>query len=102
MFSDFSKLLTRPKIRSTITQYQSQLLNQVQKDIEKLKTKLFNQDKLDKTLNKVRDFPDIVNKFVWMNNLSKKLKFYQDKVSTILGANWEQQQDGIELKKTCD
>jgi hypothetical protein len=57
---------------------------------------------MDKSLNKTRDFPDIVNKFVWMNNLSKKLKFYQDKVSTILGANWEQQQEGIELKKTCD
>jgi dynein heavy chain 1 len=27
VFSDFSKLLMRPKIRSTITQYQSQLLN---------------------------------------------------------------------------
>ena len=42
---------------------------------------------MDKSLNKTRDFPDIVNKFVWMNNLSKKLKFYQDKVSTILAAN---------------
>lgn len=31
---------------------------------------------MDKTLNKARDFPDIVNKIVWMNNLNKKLKFY--------------------------
>lgn len=57
---------------------------------------------MDKTLNKARDLPDIVNKIVWMNNLSKKLKFYQDKVLTILGADWESQQEGIELKKTCD
>lgn len=42
VFSDFNKLLMRPKIRSTITQYQSQLLMQVHKDIEKLKTKLFH------------------------------------------------------------
>jgi len=89
VFSDFNKLLMRPKIRATITQYQSQLLNQVHKDIDKLKNKLFQQDKMDKTLNKARDLPDIVNKIVWMNNLNKKLKFYQDKVSTILGANWE-------------
>ncbi len=57
---------------------------------------------MDKTLNKARDLPDIVNKVVWMNNLNNKLKFYQDKVSLILGATWESQQEGIELKKTCD
>jgi hypothetical protein len=44
---------------------------------------------MDKTLNKARDLPDIVNKIVWMNNLSKKLKFYQEKIETILGSNWE-------------
>jgi hypothetical protein len=44
---------------------------------------------MDKTLNKARDLPDIVNKVVWMNNLNNKLKFYQDKVSLILGATWE-------------
>ena len=89
IFSDFNQMIARPKIRSTIIQYQSQLLNQVHKDIDKLKSKLFHQDKMDKTLNKARDLPDIVNKVVWMNNLNNKLKFYQDKVSLILGATWE-------------
>lgn len=31
---------------------------------------------MDKTLNKARDIPEIVNKIVWMNQLERKLKFY--------------------------
>ena len=66
----------RPKIRGTITQYQSELLRQVHKDIDLLKTKLLNQDRMDKTLNETRDIPEIVNKIVWMNQLERKLQFY--------------------------
>lgn len=51
VFNDYNKLLMRPKIKGTVAQYQSQLLNQVHKDIEILKKKLLNQEKMDKTLN---------------------------------------------------
>ena len=57
---------------------------------------------MDKTLNKARDIPEIVNKIVWMNQLERKLKFYQERVSKILGEDWKSQQEGAELKKTCD
>lgn len=88
MFTDFNKLLQRPKIGSTVKQYQSQLLQSTQKDIDKLKNKLFTQDKMDKTLNKVRDMPDIVHKVVWLNNLNQKIRLFQDKLATILGPHW--------------
>ena len=42
VFADYNQLLMRPKIRGTITQYQSELLRQVHKDIDLLKTKLLN------------------------------------------------------------
>lgn len=57
---------------------------------------------MDKTLNVTRDIPEISEKIVWMNQLSNKLKFYQDKVSKILGEDWKSQQEGAELSKTCD
>lgn len=67
VFNDYNKLLMRPKIKGTVAQYQSQLLNQVHKDIEVLKKKLLNQEKMDKTLIMTRDIPEISEKIVWMN-----------------------------------
>lgn len=63
-------------------------------DIEALKKKLLNQERMDKTLNTTRDIPEISDKIVWMNQLQTKLKFYQDKVSKILGEDWKSQQEG--------
>ena len=37
-----------------------------------------------------------------MNQLAKKLKYYQDKVSKILGEDWKTQQEGMELSKNCE
>ena len=102
VFNDYNQLLMRPKIKGTVAQYQSQLLNQVEKDIEVLKKKLLNQEKMDKTLNTTRDIPEISENIVWMNQLQTKLKFYQDKVSKILGEDWKSQQDGQRLSKTCE
>jgi hypothetical protein len=31
---------------------------------------------MDKTLNKVRDMPDIVHKVVWLNNLNQKIRLF--------------------------
>ena len=76
VFNDYNQLLMRPKIKGTVAQYQSQLLNQVEKDIEVLKKKLLNQEKMDKTLNTTRDIPEISENIVWMNQLQTKLKFY--------------------------
>ncbi len=84
----------RPKIRGAITQYQAQLLTQVREDVDKIKVKMLDEGKADETLNYVRDFPDIVNKIVWINQLEAKLKFYQQRVKEVLGDDWEAQQDG--------
>ena len=42
VFNDYNQLLMRPKIKGTVAQYQAQLINQVEKDIEVLKKKLLN------------------------------------------------------------
>jgi hypothetical protein len=46
---------------------------------------------MDKTLNQTRDIPEIVNKIVWMNQLERKLQFYQERVGKILGEDWKSQ-----------
>lgn len=51
VFAVYNKLFMRPKIRGAITQYQSQLLSEVHRDIERLKTKVLNESKIDNTLN---------------------------------------------------
>lgn len=57
---------------------------------------------MDETLNNVRDFPLVVNKIIWINQLEQKLKFYQKRVREVLGDDWEAQQEGQDLKKLCD
>lgn len=49
----------------------------MREDVDKIKVKMLDEGKSDETLNYVRDFPDIVNKIVWINQLEAKLKFYQ-------------------------
>lgn len=32
--------------------------------------KVFNEDKIDNTLNHMRDFPEVVNKIIWINQVA--------------------------------
>jgi hypothetical protein len=50
----------------------------------------------------MRDFPVIVNKLIWFNQLAQKLQFYQNRVKEVLGDDWEAQQEGADLKRMCD
>ncbi len=61
------------------------------KDIEQLKMKVLNENKTDNTLNAMRDFPEVTNKIIWINQLSQKLQFYQNRVKEVLGDDWEAQ-----------
>ena len=89
MFAVYNKLFLRPKIRGAIFQYQSTLLSQVTDDIELLKKKVLHVDNTDNTLNAIRDFPEISNKIILINQLAKKLEFYQNRVREVLGDDWE-------------
>lgn len=50
----------------------------------------------------MRDFPEVVSKIIWINQLGQKLQFYQTRVKEVLGDDWEAQQEGADLKKTCE
>lgn len=99
VFTAYNKLLGRPKIRAAITQYQSKLLGNVQADIELLKIKALNESKLDTSINSLREHPDVSNKLIYYVQLSQKLDFYQNRVKEVLGDDWENQHEGINLKK---
>lgn len=53
--------------------------------------KVLNENKTDNTLNAMRDFPEVTNKIIWINQLSQKLQFYQNRVKEVLGDDWEAQ-----------
>jgi len=99
VFTAYNKLLGRPKIRAAITQYQSKLLGNVQADIELIKIKALNESKLDTSINNLREHPDVSNKLIYYVQLSQKLDFYQNRVKEVLGDDWENQHEGINLKK---
>lgn len=92
VFQIFTALLTRPRIRGAIQEYQIQLLIKVEKDIEVLRDKLLNNQNQEHhqstMLNRIRGFPDISNKIIWTKQIERKLGFYMKRVEDVLGANW--------------
>lgn len=93
VFQIFTALLTRPRIRGAIQEYQIQLLIKVEKDIEVLRDKLLNNQNQEHhqstMLNRIRGFPDISNKIIWTKQIERKLAFYMKRVEDVLGSNWQ-------------
>ena len=57
---------------------------------------------MDERLNTTRDFPKIVNQIVWINQLDQKLQFYQNRIKEVLGEDWQNLNEGTDLKRTCE
>lgn len=106
VFQIFTALLTRPRIRGAIQEYQIQLLIKVEKDIEVLRDKLLNnqnkEDHQSTMLNRIRGFPDISNKIIWTKQIERKLAFYMKRVEDVLGSNWQDLHQGRRLKQMGD
>lgn len=78
IFSNFAGLFKRPRIKSAIEEYQSQLLKTVKDGINFLDKKYLK--KYERTENskicKVRDIPDIPGKIIWTKQIRTKLQKY--------------------------
>jgi len=100
VFSKFNALLVRPKIRGAIGEYQSQLLENVKKDIVSLQERFKQQygGSEAQMMAQLRDIPPVAGSIIWVKQIEAQLDGYMKKVEAVLGQDWSLHADGEKLQ----
>ena len=104
IFEKFKIVIRRPRIQSTIQEYQRSLVNNIIKDLTDLKAKYeagYQKSSAAK-LCKIRGIPLISGEIIWMNQFEEKANSYKMKISNILGENWDQTEEGKKVKELIE
>lgn len=104
IFSKFNGLFFRPRIKSAIEEYQSQLLKTVKESINLLDKKFLQSyvETENFKICNVRDVPMKAGSIVWAKQIKNKLEKYNDKIKEILMENWAEHPEGRECKNKID
>lgn len=100
VFSKFNALLIRPKVRSAITKYQTELIDNVKNDIAKLHERFKQQYGHSEAhaMAQLRDLPPVSGAIVWARQIERQLNAYMMKVEDVLGEDWALQAEGQKLQ----
>lgn len=96
IFEKFKMIIRRPRIQSSIQEYQRSLIHNITKDLNDLKAK-FNAGYLKSSAAKlcqIRGIPLISGEIIWMNQFEEKANLYRGKISNVLGDTWDQTEEG--------
>ena len=100
VFSKFNALFVRPKIRGAIGEYQTQLIDNVKRDIaalhERFKAQYGNSEA--HAMAQLRDLPPVSGAIVWARQIERQLDAYMKKVEDVLGPNWALHSEGQKLQ----
>ncbi len=99
VFSKFNALFVRPKIRGAITEYQTQLIDQVKHDITALHERFKQQYGHSEAhaMAQLRDLPPVAGAIIWARQIERQLDGYMKKVENVLGDDWALQAEGEKL-----
>jgi dynein heavy chain 1 len=100
VFSKFNPLFVRPKIRGAISEYQSQLIENVKQDISTLHERFKRQygNSEAHAMAQLRDFPPVSGAVIWARQIETQLENYMGKVEDILGRDWALHSEGQKLQ----
>ncbi|CAO3598448.1 unnamed protein product [Absidia cylindrospora] len=100
VFSKFNALFVRPKIRGAIQEYQTQLIDSVKEDINKLHDKFKMQYRYSEAYHmaQLRDLPPISGAIIWARQIDRQLSLYMKRVEDVLGKGWELYAEGQKLE----
>lgn len=100
VFSKFNALLVRPKVRGAIGEYQTQLLDNVKRDISSLHERFKQQygGSEAQMMAQLRDIPPVAGSIIWVKQIEAQLDGYMKKVEAVLGQNWTLHSDGEKLQ----
>lgn len=99
VFSKFNPLFVRPKIRGAISEYQSQLIETVKRDISALHERFKQQYGHSEAhaMAQLRDLPPIAGAIIWVRQIERQLDGYMRKVEDVLGKDWHLHAEGQKL-----
>ena len=99
VFSKFNSLFVRPKIRGAISEYQTQLIESVKRDITSLheRFKLQYGHSEAHAMAQLRDLPAVSGAIIWARQIEKQLDMYLKKVEDVLGKDWTLHAEGQKL-----
>lgn len=100
VFSKFNALLVRPKIRGAIGEYQTQLIDNVKRDISALHERFKQQygNSEAHAMAQLRDLPPVSGAIIWTRQIEHQLDGYMRKVENVLGENWHLHSEGQKLQ----
>jgi dynein heavy chain 1, cytosolic len=100
VFSKFNALLVRPKVRGAISEYQTQLLDNVKDDIASLHERFKQQFSNSETslMFHLRDLPPVAGSIIWVRQIERQLDSYLRRVEAVLGEDWTLHADGQKLQ----
>ena len=100
VFSKFNALFVRPKIRGAISEYQSQLIENVKLDIaalhERFKHQYGNSEAY--AMAQLRDLPPVAGAIIWARQIERQLDGYMKRVEDVLGQDWTLHSEGQKLE----
>lgn len=100
VFSKFNALFVRPKIRGAITEYQTQLIDNVKHDIAALHERFKQQYGHSEAhaMAQLRDLPPVSGAIIWARQIERQLNGYMRKVEDVLGKDWALHSEGQKLQ----
>ena len=104
IFEKFKLVIKRPRIQSSIQEYQRSLINNIIKDLTDLKDKYdagYQKSSAAK-LCKIRGIPLISGEIIWMNQFEEKANSYRTKITNLLGESWEDTEEGKKVKELIE
>ncbi|KAI9713200.1 MAG: Dynein heavy chain, cytoplasmic [Bogoriella megaspora] len=104
VFSKFNALFVRPKIRGAISEYQTQLIDNVKNDIASLHDRFKQQYGHSEAhaMAQLRDLPPVSGAIIWARQIERQLNGYMGKVEDILGQDWALHTEGQKLQSESD
>ena len=104
VFARFNPLLTRPRVRAAVKEFQVELIATVGQAIEHLQSKFthkFEQSAASRISN-VRGIPPISGKILWAKMIERQVHALMERMSNVLGTNWGQHLEGRLLRRSGD
>ena len=100
IFEKFKIIIKRPRIQSSIQDYQRTLLDNVSKDLNNLKDKFTAgyEKSSAARLCSIRGIPPVSGEIIWNSQFEEQANLYKDKIANVLGDEWENTEEGKKLK----
>ena len=104
IFKRFQQLSQKQRIHLGIQEYQTSLVNEIRSNLTELLNTLLEGYPANTAsqMSKIKGIPDVSGKIIWLKQFERKAKMYQKKAAIILGDNWENINDGKEIKNIID